>query len=62
MALDQRKPIDLLSTPAGVEFHRRPSDAAGIRRLYVTPLPPPLGSGALVFWRLDQAKFGLHMG
>jgi RES domain-containing protein len=24
----------------------------------VTPLPPPLGSGALVFWRLDQAKFG----
>jgi RES domain-containing protein len=25
----------------------------------VTPLPPPLGSGALVFWRLDQAKFGL---
>jgi RES domain-containing protein len=23
----------------------------------VTPLPPPLGSGALVFWRLDQAKF-----
>jgi RES domain-containing protein len=24
----------------------------------VTPLPPPLGSGALVFWRLDQARFG----
>jgi RES domain-containing protein len=24
----------------------------------VTPLPPPLGSGELVFWRLDQAKFG----
>jgi RES domain-containing protein len=24
----------------------------------MTPLPPPLGSGALVFWRLDQAKFG----
>jgi len=24
----------------------------------VTPLPPPLGSGDLVFWRLDQAKFG----
>ncbi len=23
----------------------------------MTPLPPPLGSGALVFWRLDQAKF-----
>jgi RES domain-containing protein len=23
----------------------------------VTPLPPPFGSGALVFWRLDQAKF-----
>jgi len=23
----------------------------------VTPLPPPLGSGALVFWRLDQAHF-----
>jgi RES domain-containing protein len=23
----------------------------------VTPLPPPLGSGALVFWRVDQAKF-----
>jgi RES domain-containing protein len=23
----------------------------------VTPLPPPLGSGELVFWRLDQAKF-----
>jgi RES domain-containing protein len=21
------------------------------------PLPPPLGSGGLVFWRLDQAKF-----
>ncbi|HTW33655.1 MAG TPA: RES domain-containing protein [Rhizomicrobium sp.] len=25
----------------------------------MTPLPPPLGSGELVFWRLDQAKFGL---
>ncbi len=24
----------------------------------MTPLPPPLGLGALVFWRLDQAKFG----
>jgi RES domain-containing protein len=24
----------------------------------VTPLPPPLGSGDLVFWRLDQARFG----
>ena len=24
----------------------------------MTPLPPPLGSGDLVFWRLDQAKFG----
>jgi RES domain-containing protein len=24
----------------------------------VTPLPPPLGSGEVVFWRLDQAKFG----
>jgi RES domain-containing protein len=24
----------------------------------MTPLPPPLGSGALIFWRLDQAKFG----
>jgi RES domain-containing protein len=23
----------------------------------VTPLPPPLGTGELVFWRLDQAKF-----
>jgi len=23
----------------------------------VTPLPPPLGHGELVFWRLDQAKF-----
>jgi RES domain-containing protein len=23
----------------------------------VTPLPPPLGSGALVFWRLDRAPF-----
>jgi RES domain-containing protein len=23
----------------------------------VTPLPPPLGSGEFVFWRLDQAKF-----
>jgi RES domain-containing protein len=23
----------------------------------VTPLPPPLGSGTLVFWRLDQAKY-----
>lgn len=23
----------------------------------MTPLPPPLGTGALVFWRLDQAKF-----
>ncbi|HTW71260.1 MAG TPA: RES domain-containing protein [Acetobacteraceae bacterium] len=23
----------------------------------MTPLPPPLRSGALVFWRLDQAKF-----
>ena len=23
----------------------------------MTPLPPPLGSGELVFWRLDQAKF-----
>jgi RES domain-containing protein len=23
----------------------------------VTPLPPPLGSGELFFWRLDQAKF-----
>jgi RES domain-containing protein len=23
----------------------------------VTPLAPPLGSGALVFWRLDQARF-----
>lgn len=23
----------------------------------MTPLPPPLGMGALVFWRLDQAKF-----
>jgi RES domain-containing protein len=22
----------------------------------VTPLPPPLGTGDLVFWRLDQAK------
>jgi RES domain-containing protein len=25
----------------------------------VTPLPPPLGTGELVFWRLDQAKFRL---
>jgi RES domain-containing protein len=24
----------------------------------VTPLPPPLGGGELVFWRLDLAKFG----
>ena len=24
----------------------------------MTPLPPPLGTGELVFWRLDQAKFG----
>jgi len=24
----------------------------------VTPLPPPLGPGGLVLWRLDQAKFG----
>ena len=23
----------------------------------MTPLPPPLGSGVFVFWRLDQAKF-----
>ncbi|WP_149537570.1 RES family NAD+ phosphorylase [Siccirubricoccus phaeus] len=23
----------------------------------MTPLPPPLGDGALVFWRLDQAGF-----
>jgi len=23
----------------------------------VTPLPPPLGAGAFVFWRLDQAVF-----
>lgn len=23
----------------------------------MTPLPPPLGTGELVFWRLDQAKF-----
>jgi len=23
----------------------------------VTPLPPPLGTGELVFWRLDQVKF-----
>jgi len=23
----------------------------------VTPLPPPLGSGELVFWRLDRARF-----
>jgi len=23
----------------------------------LTPLPPPLGSGEVVFWRLDQAKF-----
>lgn len=23
----------------------------------MTPLPPPLGRGELVFWRLDQAKF-----
>jgi RES domain-containing protein len=23
----------------------------------VTPLPPPLGSGEFVFWRLDQARF-----
>jgi RES domain-containing protein len=22
----------------------------------MTPLPPPLGTGALVFWRLDQAR------
>lgn len=25
----------------------------------MTPLPPPLGTGDLVFWRLDQAKFRL---
>ena len=24
----------------------------------MTPLPPPLGAGELVFWRLDQANFG----
>ncbi len=24
----------------------------------MTPLPPPLGGGELVFWRLDLAKFG----
>lgn len=23
----------------------------------MTPLPPPLGSGELVFWRLDEARF-----
>ena len=25
----------------------------------MTPLPPPLGSGELIFWRLDQARFKL---
>lgn len=25
----------------------------------MTPLPPPLGPGEVVFWRLDQAKFRL---
>lgn len=24
----------------------------------MTPLPPPLGLGEFVFWRLDQARFG----
>jgi RES domain-containing protein len=24
----------------------------------VTPLPPPLGAGELVFWRLDAARYG----
>lgn len=24
----------------------------------MTPLPPPLGSGDLMFWRLDQERFG----
>ena len=24
----------------------------------MTPLPPPVGPGGLVFWRLDQARFG----
>ena len=28
-----------------------------IRRLRVTPLPPPLGGGELVAWRLDRAEF-----
>src|ERR1700679_4047133 len=33
------------------------SPAAGVRRLYMTPLPASLGGGALMAWRLDQAIF-----
>src|SRR5438105_12784286 len=28
-----------------------------VRRLHVTPLPPPFGAGELVVWRLDRAVF-----
>ena len=31
--------------------------ASRVRRLRVTPLPPPLGGRELVAWRLDQAAF-----
>ena len=31
-------------------------DPDGVRGLRVTPLPPPLGTGELRFWRLDQRQ------
>src|SRR5713226_2638833 len=36
---------------------RKPPRAHRIRGLYVIPLPPPLGAGELVAWRLDQRVF-----
>src|SRR5262249_55604812 len=36
---------------------RELSRATGIRRLHLIPLPPPLGPGDLVAWRLDREVF-----
>ena len=55
---DGRRPDrNWLATAAGMGLVEESPSAARIRRLRLTPLPPPLGSGELVAWRLHRAVF-----
>ena len=55
IGLDQRRPLDLLATPAGMQLVEDFLQRLKVRRLRLTPLP--LGGTDLVAWRLDQDRF-----